>query len=202
MPNQGGTMNNLYNVERDKYFSEFPEIETERFYLKKFKNIYLSDLSQMMSDKETMKYSGMKIENAIELAQFYVNKIDNLYKNKKGLKWAILNKSTGNFTGEIGFYNIDLNANHTELGYTINRIYWRQGVATECINELTNFAFNKLGMSEILLLIADNNYKSINLAKKLNFQQGKTVKCLDHDINPDAPETMTFFSKLKQDIIV
>ncbi|MFR1709739.1 MAG: GNAT family N-acetyltransferase [Clostridium sp.] len=50
----------------------------------------------------------------------------------------------------------------------MKRAYWRQGVDTECINELSNFAFNELGMSKISLMIDDKNYKSINLAIKLD----------------------------------
>lgn len=46
-------------------------------------------------------------------------------------------------------------------------------------------------MSKISLMIDDRNYKSINLAIKLNFKQKKQLKST-------SSATMTIFSKLKR----
>lgn len=187
-------MESLSNEGRYNYFNEFPELETERFYLKEFKDVYLNDLSEMVSDEETMKYSGMKVENVIEYAKEFMSRVESTYKIRQGLRWAILDKNTESFVGEIGFYNINLNGNFTELGYTIKKTCWRQGVATECINELSNFAFNKLGMDKISLMINDKNHKSINLAFKLNFKQ-------ENQLKNTSSSTMSIFSKLKKDTL-
>lgn len=155
--------------ERERVFSEFPVLKTERFILEKMDENYFEPLVNMVSDKDVMKYSGSQVTDAIKHAEFYLQKIDAMYKNKKGIRWAVVDKATNNFIGDIGLYNIDLYSNNTEIGYTIARNYWRQGIATECIKEIEKFAFSRLNMNRIIAMIDKNNIPSVRLAEKLGF---------------------------------
>lgn len=155
--------------EREDVFSEFPILKTERFILKKLDENYFESLVNLFLDKDVMKYSGSKVTDANKHAKFYLEKIDTMYKNKRGIRWAIVDKVTNNFIGDVGLYNIDLYSNNTEIGYTIAKNYWRQGIATECIKEIENFTFSRLNMNRIIAMIDKNNIPSVKLVEKLGF---------------------------------
>ena len=80
-----------------------------------------------------------------------------MYKEKKGIRWAIINKESKEFIGDIGLYNIDFYSNNTEIGYTIEKNFWGKGVASECIKAIENFAFEILDMNRIIDMIDSNN---------------------------------------------
>ncbi|MDF2880786.1 MAG: hypothetical protein K0R54_1343 [Clostridiaceae bacterium] len=187
--------------DRYQYFNTLPQLETYRFYLKQLSDAYLPDLIEVMSDEETMKYSGMIIVNAEEQAKNIFKKIETTYKSKHGIRWAVIDKKTESYVGDIGFYNIDFYANHTELGYTISKKYWRQGVATECINELEKFAFTKLKLNKITLMIDDKNYKSKNLAEKLNYKYDGMLREEFYRKDTNEYINMDIYSKLKNETL-
>jgi RimJ/RimL family protein N-acetyltransferase len=189
----------MNNNNQDKFFSTFPKLETERFILKEFTHIYLPNLIKVMSDKETMKYSGMIIIDVEKQAKLFVRKVKEMYEAKKGIRWAIIDKNAGQYIGDIGFYNIDFYSNRTELGYIIFKKFWRQGIATECINRLTKFAFEEFGMHKIILMIDNRNIKSFNLANKLGFKHDGILREEYYNRYDNEYVSMNIFSKLKSE---
>ncbi len=155
--------------ERDKVFLEFPVLQTERFILKKMDETFFEPLVSLFSDKSVTKYSGSEITDVNKHVEFYMKKVDTMYSNRRGIRWAVVDKETNDFVGDVGLYNIDLYSNNTEIGYSVVKSYWRQGVATECIKEVENFAFNRLNMNRIIAMIDKNNTPSIKLVEKLGF---------------------------------
>lgn len=181
------------------FFYEFPNLETDRFFLTEFTDEYISNLMQVMSDKETMEYSGMIITNPEKQAQIFLKRVEDMYENKKGIRWAIIDKVTEKYVGDIGFYNIDLYSKHTEMGYTISKEYWRKGIASECINKLTSFALNEFNMNKVILMIDDRNKKSINLANKLGFNHDGILREEYYLKDTDEYISINIFSKLKKE---
>ncbi len=192
-------MNGINSIKQEEFFNKYPNLETDRFILTELTDVYLSNIIEVMLDKETMEYSGMIIINAEKQAKMFLGKVNDMYKDKKGIRWAITCKGTGKYVGDIGLYNIDIYSNRTEIGYTLSKQYWRQGVATECIDRLTEFAFNEFGMNKIILMIDDRNKKSINLAKKLRFNYDGILREEYYLKDSDEYISMNIFSKLKRE---
>ncbi|WP_291578313.1 GNAT family N-acetyltransferase [Clostridium sp. UBA6640] len=154
---------------RDKCFEEFPTLETKRFILCRYNEIFLKDIEELFSDKEVMKYSGTEIIDAKKQANMYLEKVEMMYRNKEGIRWVIVDKITNEFLGDMGLYNIDLYSNNTEIGYTVVRRHWREKIASECIERLLKFVFKELYMNKIIAMIDRDNFPSIALAKKIGF---------------------------------
>lgn len=185
--------------EREKVFSEFPVLKTKRFILKKMDENYFESLVNLFSDKDVMRYSGSEVVDVDKHVKFYLEKINTMYNTKRGIRWAIIDKSTNNFIGDIGVYNIDLYSNNTEIGYTIGKSYWRHGVATECIKEIEEFAFRRLSMNRIIAMIDKNNTPSVNLAEKLGFFRDGVLR--EHYYNHLSKEYVSIcvYSVIKSD---
>ncbi|NEU03894.1 MULTISPECIES: GNAT family N-acetyltransferase [Clostridium] len=155
--------------DRNDYFKHFPFLKSERFYLKEVNYSLKSEFIKMMSDNENMKNSGMEVTNVKKQCDMYLKKVKNMYENKTGIRWSIIDKKTEKFLGEIGIYNIDFNSNNAEIGCSILKKYWRCGIASECISTVEEFFFNNLKMHKIMAKIDIKNTPSIKLIEKLHF---------------------------------
>lgn len=192
--------NQFLQNEIERSFLEFPIIETKRFRLKKLVDEYKESLINLFSDDDVMKYSGTEVLDAEKQAEFYLKKIKSMYKERQGIRWAIINKESNEFIGDIGLYNIDFYSNNTEVGYSILKKFWRQGVVTECIKEIEKFAFEKLNMNRIIAMIDKNNIPSIKLVEKLGFYRDGILR--EHYYNKSKNEYISIcvYSVIKSDI--
>lgn len=113
---------------------------------------------------------------------------------------AIVNKESNEFIGDIGFYNMDFYSNNTEVGYTIVKKFWRQGVASECIKAIENFAFNKLNMNRVIAMVNSDNISLIKLLEKLGFNKDGVLR--EHYYNNSKNEYISIcvYSLIKNDI--
>lgn len=184
----------------ERIFGEFPVIETNRFILKEISEIYRENFIEIFSDEEVMKYSGIEVSDPKKQADFYLRKVEAMYNNKKGIRWAIINKESGEFIGDIGFYNIDFYSNNAEIGYTIVKKFWRQGVASECIKVVQNFAFENLNMNRIVAMIDSNNTSSIKLSEKLGFHKDGVLREHYYNKSKDEYINICVYSLIKNDI--
>ncbi|MDU8976880.1 MAG: GNAT family N-acetyltransferase [Clostridium perfringens] len=187
---------------REKVFLEFPIIETERFILKEIEEKHRNHFISLFSDEDIMKYSGTAVYDPEKQVEFYFKKVKLMYKEKKGIRWAIINKESKAFIGDIGLYNIDFYSNNTEIGYTIEKNFWRKGVASECIKAIENFAFETLDMNRIIAMIDSNNISSIKLSEKLGFHRDGILREHYYNKSKDEYINICVYSLIKSDIKV
>lgn len=187
---------------REKVFLEFPIIETERFILKEIEEKHRNNFISLFSDEDIMKYSGTEVYDPEKQVEFYFKKVKLMYKEKKGIRWAIINKESKAFIGDIGLYNIDFYSNNTEIGYTIEKNFWRKGVASECIKAIENFAFETLDMNRIIAMIDSNNISSIKLSEKLGFHRDGILREHYYNKSKDEYINICVYSLIKSDIKV
>ncbi len=74
------------------------------------------------------------------------------------------------FIGLIGFKNTDRINNITEIGYWLSEKYQKQGIMTNAVDALCDFAFNEQGLNRIQIKCAVNNIPSITIPKRLGFK--------------------------------
>lgn len=74
------------------------------------------------------------------------------------------------FIGLIGFKDTDKFNKKTELGYWLSEEYQKQGIITNSVETLCDFAFKELGMNRIQIKCACGNKASIKIPKRLGFK--------------------------------
>lgn len=116
-------------------------IETKRLIIREYTTDDFDSLYEILSDAQTMKYYPKSYdENGVRR---WINWcIDSYRQNGFGL-WALELKDTGVFIGDCGIsmQNID-NQLLPEIGYHINKKYWRQGYAKEACLAVKDWLFN------------------------------------------------------------
>ncbi|MFV0139593.1 GNAT family N-acetyltransferase [Empedobacter stercoris] len=85
--------------------------------------------------------------------------------------WMIIKKDTKEIIGDVGFKGFNAADENVDIGYGIIREERRKGYAEEACTELIRWAFSQEIVKEVTAKSFSDNFKSINLLKKLGFEK-------------------------------
>lgn len=105
-----------------------------------------------------------KLSGAVARTLSYIEKIYSLYGF--GI-WAIVDKSSGEIIGKAGL-DVKNENDFPELGYHIIEERRREGLATEALRAVLEYAKKELNIDKICCNIENDNAASIKLSQKLN----------------------------------
>ena len=121
----------------------FPKLSTERLILRKMAKKDAETLFKFWSDDEVTKYMNMNSFANIEQATYMINFLNNLFKNKEGIRWAIIRKEDNTLIGTCGFNTWIKRSSRGEIGYELGQEYWGKGYTTEALKEVIRFGLKK-----------------------------------------------------------
>lgn len=137
-------------------------IETERLYLRNFKESDYDDVYEFLSqrkDDEFEAYPEITYENGREHLKYRVDNDEFA---------AVVLKKSGKIIGNVYMGNRDFQAKET--GYIINKNYQRMGYASEAVRALIDNAFNN-NVHRIFAECNPCNECSWRLLEHLNFKR-------------------------------
>ena len=155
----------------ENIFEKFPILESERLIYREFKKNDKHALFSIRSDFRVMNY--MDSPKHVSL-QDSINMIENIlvsFKEKTGINWAIINKSTDEFIGYLGFWRLIKQHCRAEIGYALKPEFWGKGLMKESFDMLIDFGFNNLQIHSIEADVNPKNIKSIHLLEKKGFRK-------------------------------
>lgn len=149
---------------------------TKRFMLR---SVCMNDsqvIYSILKDPETTRYLNMNPVQSIEDANEIVK--DYLSGKNTGEKYpfAILDKETGEFMGvfliKIDVYDEDC----FEFTVYLDRKYWNNGIYTEVLPRMEEFAFEFIGTGNLRGFVMQHNKSSSHVLKKSGFSLEKTFR--------------------------
>lgn len=152
-------------------FDNFPQLESERFILREVKEQDYISLFEIYSDEDAVKYQPIYTMKTIEQSQKAVQAFLLGFKNKKFIRWCISKKENDTVVGLITLHDFNICNSHAEIGFMLNKSYWRQNTMGEVSPGIIKFAFEIIGLNRIEALIHPDNIASIKLSEKLGFQR-------------------------------
>ncbi len=152
-----------------KLFENFPQLELENYILRKLKDLDFTEIFEIYSDAETIKYEGIEPIETEEQSKKYIENILNGYKNKFFIRWGIEDKTNKQIIGLIALHHIDYKNFSSQIGYILNRRYWHKNIMNQSLNEVISFIFNNTEIHRLEVSIHPDNISSIKLAEKLGF---------------------------------
>lgn len=76
-----------------------------------------------------------------------MNIFANNYEGKRGIRWGIELKETGQMIGTIGFHAWLHIHKRAEIGYEIHPDHWRKGYVSEAIQAVLPYGFDQMDWS-------------------------------------------------------
>lgn len=174
----------------------FPELETNRFYLKQ---ILASDQAFIfggLSNPQVIPFYGVKYDS-FEATKAQMEFYDLLWKEKTGCWWKIVDKETGLPVGACGMNHYQVAHEKAEIGYWLLPAYWKKGIIQEVIPTMIGHLFENWKLHRLESVIEEGNENSRQSSEKLGFAfEGKLREA---EIKNGKRISLLIFSILKTD---
>lgn len=142
------------------------EIKTDRLILRPLDISDLVTVHAYSSDEENTTYMLWSPNDTIEDTKQFLNRVSNEWKKAvpNYYEFAIV------FEGlQVGAISVMLNdsRNIGELGWILNKRYWKKGIAIEAALAIKEFALNVLKLQKLVAYCDYRNTSSSNLMQKI-----------------------------------
>ena len=139
--------------------------------------------SAVMNNKDLVKYLSWAEGTPTMQGQIdYIKECDQEIKNDLCLEYSIMvEKDNGikEIIGNIGFNYIDWNNSVGHIGYWLSKYYQGNGIMTQAVRQLTQFANNVLKLDHLCISVALSNVKSLRIPQRLEFVKYDNIKDVD-----------------------
>ncbi|MCL2215735.1 MAG: GNAT family N-acetyltransferase [Defluviitaleaceae bacterium] len=144
-------------------------LETERLILRKFQESDFEAVHSYAADRENCIYMFWGPNSEDETREFIKMVMSNASQSPiKHYSYAITLKSTGEL---IGGCDLPLSGDkEAEIGWLINRNFWRQGYAAEAARALLTLGFEELNLHRIFAKCDAENIASSRLMEKIGMR--------------------------------
>ncbi|MDN4491947.1 GNAT family N-acetyltransferase [Ureibacillus aquaedulcis] len=151
--------------------SEFPVLETERLTLREINKSDASSIFKYLSDPEVMKYYGLEPFESLQDALDEISWYQTIFNEQTGIRWGISLKGTDKIIGSCGFLNTVSNHYRTDIGFELSKDFWGQGIGSEAIIAIIQYAFENTNIQRIQALVEPLNIASQKMVEKAGFLQ-------------------------------
>ncbi|NLY80695.1 MAG: GNAT family N-acetyltransferase, partial [Lysinibacillus sp.] len=151
-------------------------IESDRLSLRTFVESDAKKLAQLI---QRNKYFWATYE-PLHDAEYYTEEAQfkkilegiHLQRANREYSFGIYIKDSDQLIGHISLYAIKrLPYSSAFIGYSIDENFTRQGIATEAVNQVVQFAFNVVNLHRIEAYVSPKNIASVKVLEKANFKR-------------------------------
>lgn len=146
--------------------ANLPTLSTERLILRPLTLWDAEDMFEYAHQEVTTRYLLWYPHTNISQTREHITRIKRSCMSGNSLDFAIELKETGKMIGTCGFVYIDKANRKAEAGYVLHPSYWNQGFATEALDTIIKYGFNKLDLSRIEARFIAENTASAAVMKK------------------------------------
>ena len=152
----------------------------ENYIVDKLQPIDFNQLYQFMLDnKERLKLFfpvTLEMNSTLEKTQAYISIKNNEIEEKTNFTFAIRDKNNQQIVGLIIIKKLDWDKNQGEFAYCIGSEYEGNGLTSFAVKEMTNFAFENLGLKTLQIIAHKSNLGSVKVAENNGFVWQKTLQ--------------------------
>ncbi|WP_326100125.1 GNAT family N-acetyltransferase [Paenibacillus pabuli] len=151
----------------------FPEIETERLYIRQLTLADRESVFKHFADPEIARFMDIEpcrdVKKAEEIIQFHMD--------DSGCRYGLFNKVNNHFLGTVGFHCwANSEPSSAELGFDLSRSYWGQGLMQEALMEIIKMGWDVMNLDFIEATVEQANIRSQNLLVKMLFSKADELK--------------------------
>jgi ribosomal-protein-alanine N-acetyltransferase len=155
-------------------------LETPRTFMREILGNDLEFLLRMMSDPEVMRFYP-KPSGEREVRDL-IDRMRVRYREDGCGLWLLVDRESGQPLGRVGLVRQPVNgADEFEIGYMVDRPFWRRGLATEAALAVRQYAFEERRLPRVVSLIRPENLPSQGVARKLGMQVVGTCEVMGFD---------------------
>ena len=147
------------------------ELDTDDLHLRPLDMSDAEGMYEILADVQSMKYwSNAPVADIEEAKQFLREDLESDAKGNS-LCWAVTFKGEDELIGKCIMFNFSPKNYRAEIGYILNRKYWRRGLMRQALEALIDFAFNDLNLHRLEADTDTENTGSMALLENLGFKR-------------------------------
>lgn len=160
----------------DLSYGYMPTLETDRLRLRRLTMRDAQDIYNYGRDPMVARHVLWDAYRSVGEARAYLRFMIRKYRMGEPASWGIEWKATGEIIGTIGFMWIQRENASTELGYSLSRKYWNQGIMTEALQEVIRYSFAELNLNRVEAQHETDNPASGAVMRKCGMQKEGTLR--------------------------
>ena len=130
-------------------FVRLPRLETPRLVIRRMAMADAEDIYEYGRDPEVSRHVLWDAYRSLGEARMYLKYVQRQYRLNEPASWGIELKATGRLIGTIGFMWWNQEYRSAEVGYSLSRAYWNQGLMTEALGAVIKFGFEEMNLNRI-----------------------------------------------------
>ncbi|HEY0733718.1 MAG TPA: GNAT family N-acetyltransferase [Herpetosiphonaceae bacterium] len=152
--------------------SAFHSLETPRLHIRHFTPADLPTLLAYRNDPLVARYQSWESMTEAE-GRAFIAEMQQHQPGEPGpgFQFAIALKTSGLHIGDCYFKVLDYDPRQAEIGYSLAREHWGQGLATEALNAILEYSFRTLDLHRIIAITDCENRSSIALLERLGMRR-------------------------------
>ena len=155
-------------------------LNIENYILDKLKSTDATQLCQFMVDnKERLKLFfpvTLEMNSSLEKTKDYISIKNKEIEEKTNFTFAIRDKNNQQIVGLIIIKKIDWDKKQGEFAYCIGSEFEGKGLTSFAVKEITNFAFEELGLKTLQIIAHKTNLGSVKVAENNGFVWQSTLQ--------------------------
>ncbi len=157
-------------------FNPFPELETERLFLRKLKEEEdMYDVFNMRKDPSMHEYTDTRPDEKLEDSIDYIRRMNQGVDENKWIVWGLQDKGSDRIIGTISIWNIYPDEEKAELGFGIVPEFRGRGIMTEGLREVVDYSFREANFKKLEAFTEEGNSKSISVLQRCGFIEDRRV---------------------------
>lgn len=174
----------------------FPQLQTTRLLLEQFRPEDQDFVFSALSHPDVIRHYGVEYAT-LEATKEQMDYFHNLYTQRTGIWWKIVDRETGAPLGGIGMNNYQKQHNRAEIGYWLLPRYWGSGIVTEALAAMVDYLFREWGLHRIEAVVEAGNSNSSRVLERAGFVYEGTLR--DCEIKGGQYISLLMFSLLSTD---
>lgn len=177
-------------------------IESERLHLRQFVVEDAKDMfNNWINDREVQFNYGEPVYDTLDLVNEILRQWISSYSRNDYYRWAIILKENNKNIGQIAFCHIDLKHHYADIEYCISRYYQGKGYATEALNAVIQYTFEKTGINRLQAFHRGNNVASGRVLRKSMMMNEGTLRKSFYNQDKNDYDDRIYYGIIKSDYL-
>lgn len=164
------------NLNLETPFDRMHGLKTPRLYIRRLTMRDAADVYEYSRDPEVARHVLWDAHRSVAESRAYIRYMLKKYRAGEPCSWGIEHVETGKVIGTIGFMWFQRDNNSAEVGYSLSRKYWNQGIMTEALDAVLNFAFDEMRLHRVEAQHEVQNPASGAVMRKAGMQYEGTLR--------------------------
>jgi len=149
------------------YFSDLPNLTTDRLILRKLEISDADDIFRFTSSPSITKFLTWEAHTSKKQTEEFLKGVQCKYEAGQPAQWALALRETNRVIGISGFINFMKEHRRAEVAYILSEEYSGKGYMTEALLKILEIGFSELNLNRIEAKCEKDNFASERVMQKL-----------------------------------